>query len=238
MSLQDKVVLITGATGEFGPNVARAFAEAGARLALTGRKAEAAAALGHKLGLGDDRMLAVAADVTNTQSVAALVQAVLDKWGRVDVLVNVAGGYRPGKPVQELDDETFDFMLNLNGRSAFNTCRAVIPHMLAQGSGKIINIGARQALQAPRKALAYAASKALVLRLTEALSAEVRDNGINVNAVIPSSIDTETNRKNSPDADFTKWVPPEKLAAVILFLASADADAIHGAAIPVYGRSG
>ncbi len=238
MSLQDKVVLITGATGEFGPNVARAFAEAGARLALTGRKAEAAAALGKELGLGDDRALAVAADVTKPDSVAALVQAVIDKWGRVDVLVNVAGGYRPGKPVQELDDETFNFMFDLNGRSAFNTCRAVIPHMLAQGSGKIVNIGARQALQAPRKTLAYAASKAFVLRLTEALSAEVRDSGINVNAVIPSSIDTETNRKNSPDADFSKWVPPEKLAAVILFLASDDADAIHGAAIPVYGRSG
>ena len=238
MSMHDKVVLITGATGEFGPNVARAFAEAGARLALTGRKAEAAAALGSELGLGDDRALAVAADVTDSKSVAALVQAVLDKWGRVDVLVNVAGGYRPGKPIQEMEDADLDFMFNLNGRSVFNTCRAVIPHMLAQGSGKIVTIGARQALQAPRKALGYAASKALVLRLTEALSAEVRDAGVNVNAVIPSSIDTETNRKNSPDADFSKWVAPEKLAAVILFLASDDADAINGAAIPVYGRSG
>ncbi|MBI3359894.1 MAG: SDR family oxidoreductase [Chloroflexi bacterium] len=238
MSFQDQVVLITGATGEFGPNVAKAFAAEGARLALTGRKAEAAAELAKEIGLGDERALAVAADVTNAESVAALVKAVIDKWGRVDVLVNVAGGYKPGKPVHEMEDADFDFMLNLNGRSVFNTCRAVIPHMLAQKSGKIVNIGAKAALQAGRKSLGYAAAKSIVLRLTEALSAEVRDSGINVNAVIPSFIDTEANRKANPDADYAKWVAPEKLAAVILFLASDDASAINGAAIPVYGRTG
>jgi NAD(P)-dependent dehydrogenase (short-subunit alcohol dehydrogenase family) len=238
MSFQDKVVLITGATGEFGPSVARAFAEAGARLALTGRKAEAAAELAKELGLGDDRALSVAADVTNAESVAALTKAIVEKWGRIDVLVNVAGGYRPGKPVQEMEDADLDFMFNLNGRSVFNTCRAVIPHMLSQGSGKIVNIGAKAALQAGRKSLGYAAGKTFVLRLTEALSAEVRDAGVNVNAVIPSSIDTEANRKASPDADYSKWVPPDKLAAVILFLASDAASAVHGAAVPVYGRTG
>ena len=238
MSMQNKVVLITGATGEFGPNVARAFATAGARLALTGRKAEAAAGLAKELGLGEDRALAVAADVTNADSVAALVRAVLDKWERVDVLVNIAGGYRPGKTVQEMEDADLDFMFNLNGRSTFNVCRAVIPHMLAQGSGKIVNIGAKAGLQAGRKALGYAAGKAFVLRLTEALAAAVRDQGINVNAVIPSFIDTEANRKSNPDADYSKWVPPEQVAAVILFLASDEASPINGAAIPVYGRVG
>src|SRR5262245_20174902 len=230
MSFQDKVVLITGATGEFGPSVARAFAQAGARLALTGRKADAAAELAKDLGLGDDRALAVAADVTSPDSVEALMQAVTGKWGRLDVLVNVAGGYRPGKPVAEMEDADLDFMFNLNGRSVFNTCRAAVRRMVAQGSGKIVNIGAKAALQAGRKQLAYAAGKAFVLRLTEALSAEVRDAGVNVNAIIPSFIDTEANRKGNPDADFSKWVSPEKLAAVILFLASEDADALHGAA--------
>ena len=234
----DQVVLITGATGDFGPYVVRGFAAAGARLSITSRRLEEAQKLARELGLGDDRALPYVVDVTSADSVRRWVEAVREKWGRADVLVNVAGGYRPGKPVHELDDATLDFMLNLNGRSAFNTCRAVIPHMLAQGSGKIVNIGAKQALQAGRKSLAYAASKAFVLRLTEALSAEVRDSGINVNAVVPSTIDTEANRKGSPDADFDKWVPPEKLAAVIVFLASAGADAIHGAAIPVYGRAG
>ena len=238
MSFQNQVVLITGATGEFGPNLVRAFAAEGARLALSGRSAEPAMELAKQIGLGDDRALAVAADVTKPDSVAALVKAVLDKWGRIDVLVNVAGGYRPGKPIREMEDADFDFILNLNGRSVFNVCRAVIPTMLAQGSGKIVNIGAKAALQAGRKSLGYATAKSMVLRLTEALSAEVRDSGINVNAVIPSFIDTETNRKANPDADYSKWVTPDKLAVVILFLASDAASAVHGAAIPVYGRAG
>jgi NAD(P)-dependent dehydrogenase (short-subunit alcohol dehydrogenase family) len=170
--------------------------------------------------------------------VAAWIAAVKQKWSRADVLVNIAGGYKPGKPVHEMDEADWDFMLNLNARSAFLTCRAVIPLMLAQGSGKIINIGAKAGLAAGRKSTAYAASKAAVLRLTEALSAEVRDKGINVNAVIPSTIDTPGNRAAQPDADTSKWVKPEDLAAVIVFLASEAANAIHGTLIPVYGRGG
>lgn len=235
----DRVVLITGATGDFGPYVARAFAaDAGARLALTARKLEQAEALIRDLGLSADRALPSVVDVTNAASVAAWVEAVKQKWGRADVLVNVAGGYKPGKPVHELDEADWDFMLNLNARSAFLTCRAVIPLMLAQGSGKIVNVGAKAGLAAGRKSTAYAASKAALLRLTEALSAEVRDKGLNVNAVIPSTIDTPGNRAAQPDADTSKWVRPEDLAAVIVFLASEAAIAIHGALIPVYGRGG
>jgi NAD(P)-dependent dehydrogenase (short-subunit alcohol dehydrogenase family) len=232
------VVLITGATGDFGPHVARAFAAEGARLALTGRNIAPAEALIRELDLGPDRAFAHAADVTQAESVAGWVNAVKEKWGRADVLVNVAGGYKPGKPVHEMDEVDWDFMLNLNARSAFLTCRAVIPLMLAQGSGKIINVGSKAALAAGRKSTAYAVSKAAVLRLTEALSAEVRDKGLNVNAVIPSTIDTPGNRAAQPDADTSKWVRPEDLAAVILFLASDSARAIHGAHVPVYGRGG
>jgi len=234
----DQVVLITGATGDFGPHVVRAFAEAGARLAPTGRKLDGAEALVRDLGLGPDRALPYAADVTEAASVAAWIEAVKQKWGRADVLVNIAGGYKPGKPVQEMAEADWDFMLNLNARSAFLTCRAVIPLMLAQGRGKIINIGAKAALAAGRKSTAYAVSKAAVLRLTEALSAEVRDQNINVNAVVPSTIDTPGNRTAQPEADTSKWVKPEELAAVVLFLASEAANAIHGAHIPVYGRGG
>jgi NAD(P)-dependent dehydrogenase (short-subunit alcohol dehydrogenase family) len=234
----DPVVLITGATGDFGPYVARAFAEAGARLAPTARKLDQAQALLADLGLGDDRGLASVVDVTQADSVAAWMKAVHEKWGRIDVLVNIAGGYKPGKPVAEMEESELDFMFNLNARSAFLTCRAAIPYMLAQGGGKIVNIGAKQGLQAGRKSTAYAVSKAAVLRLTEALSAEVREQGINVNAVIPSSIDTPSNRAAQPTADTSKWVAPPDLAAVILFLASDSARAIHGAAIPVYGIGG
>jgi NAD(P)-dependent dehydrogenase (short-subunit alcohol dehydrogenase family) len=234
----DRVVLITGATGEFGPYVARAFAQTGARLAPTARKLAEAEALLADLGLGPDRGLPFAVDVTQAASVAAWVASVQERWGRADVLVNVAGGYRPGKPVAELEEADVDFMFNLNARSALLTCRAVLPLMLAQGSGKIINIGAKAAFQAGRKSTAYAIAKAAVLRLTEALSAEVRDQNINVNAVIPSTIDTPANRAAQPNADPSKWVTPADLAAVIVFLASDAARGLHGAAVPVYGPGG
>ena len=234
----ERVVLITGATGDFGPYVAKAFAATGARLAPTARKLDQAQQLAADLGLGDDRALPYAVDVTQADSVAAWVGAVQAKWGRVDVLVNVAGGYKPGKPVAEMDEADLDFMFNLNARSAFLTCRAVIPYMQAQGGGKIVNIGAKAGLAAGRKSSAYAVSKAAVLRLTEALSAEVREQNINVNAVIPSTIDTPGNRAGQPTADTSKWVKPEDLAAVVVFLASDAARAIHGAEIPVYGVGG
>jgi NAD(P)-dependent dehydrogenase (short-subunit alcohol dehydrogenase family) len=235
---QDTVVLITGATGEFGPHVAQAFAQAGTRLAPTARKLAQAEALLADLGLDDTRGLPCEVDVTNAASVAGWVQAVLNHWGRVDVLVNLAGGFKPGKPVHEMEEADWDFMLNLNARSAFLTCRAVVPHMLARGSGKIINVGSKAALTAGRRGAAYAASKAAVLRLTEALSAEVREQGINVNAIIPSTIDTPPNREAMPKADPTKWVAPQDLAAVVVFLASDAARAIYGAHIPVYGQGG
>jgi NAD(P)-dependent dehydrogenase (short-subunit alcohol dehydrogenase family) len=234
----ERVVLITGSTGEFGPYVARAFAAQGARLALTARKLEQAEALASDLGLDAGRALPHAVDLTHADSVAAWVQAIRDRWGRADVLVNLAGGFKPGKPVVELEEADLDFMLNLNARSAFLACRAVVPLMLARQSGKIINVGSKAAFTASRRGLAYAASKAVVLRLTDALSAEVREQGINVNAVIPSTIDTPPNRAAQPNADYAKWVAPDDMAAVIVFLASDAARAIHGAAIPVYGTGG
>jgi NAD(P)-dependent dehydrogenase (short-subunit alcohol dehydrogenase family) len=234
----DRVVLITGATGEFGPYVARAFCQTGARLSLTARKLETAQALADDLGLEAAQALPHAVDLTQADSVTAWVEAVKDRWGRADVLVNLAGGYKPGKPVHELDETDLDFMLNINFRSTFLACRAVVPLMLAQGSGKIINVGAKAGLAAGRRSTAYAVSKAAVLRLTEALSAEVREQHINVNAVIPSTIDTPANRDAQPNADPAKWAKPEDLAAVITFLASDAASAIHGAAVPVYGPGG
>jgi NAD(P)-dependent dehydrogenase (short-subunit alcohol dehydrogenase family) len=235
--MSEQVVLITGATGGFGPHVVKAFAAAGARVSLTGRKLEEAEAVAREAGLSDDRALPFAVDATNAASVAAWVGAVQQKWGRADVLVNIAGGYK-SKALLDMEESDWDFMLNLNARSVFLTCKAVLPLMLAQKRGKIVNIGAKQALAAGRKSAGYAASKAAVLRLTEALSAEVREQGINVNAILPSTIDTPANRAGQPDADYGKWVSPEDLAAVILFLASDAANAIHGAQIPVYGKGG
>jgi NAD(P)-dependent dehydrogenase (short-subunit alcohol dehydrogenase family) len=233
----ERVVLITGAAGHLGAAVTRRFAADGARLALAERKLEKMQTLIRELHLKDDDALAFAADLTKADEVKAWAQAVQARWGRADVLVNVAGGYKAGTPVHELDEADWDFMLNLNARAAFLACRAVVPLMLAQGGGKIINVSARAGLAGAKHSAAYAASKAAILRLTESLSAELRDQNINVNAVLPSIIDTPPNRAAMPKADPAKWVAPDDLASVIVFLASDAARAIHGALIPVYGLS-
>jgi NAD(P)-dependent dehydrogenase (short-subunit alcohol dehydrogenase family) len=234
---EGRVVLITGATGELGQPVAQAFAAQGDRLVLAARGQERLEAVVRALGVADDRVLAQAADVTNTGQVDALVKAALERWGRIDVLLNLAGGYQAGAPVAEMDEAFWDRMLNLNLRSVFLACRAVVPHMLQQGSGKIVNVAARAGLQGRAKSAAYAVAKGGVILLTQALAEEVKNAGINVNVVLPSIIDTPRNREENPKADFSKWVPPEQLAAVILYLCSDAASALNGATIPVYGRA-
>jgi NAD(P)-dependent dehydrogenase (short-subunit alcohol dehydrogenase family) len=133
--------------------------------------------------------------------------------------------------------KTWEFMMNLNARTVFLVCRAVLPHMMQQNQGRIVSIAARAALTGKAKMAPYVASKSAVIRLTESMAAEVKEQAINVNCILPGTIDTPRNREEMPDADFKKWVTPEALAEVILFLSSDAARAINGAAIPVYGRS-
>ena len=144
-------------------------------------------------------------------------------------------GYRAGTPLHETPLDTLDFMLKLNATTTFNTNQAVIPHMIKQGGGKIVNIAARPGLAGRKNMAAYSASKAAVLRFTESASAEVKHHGININAILPGTLDTKSNRDEMPNADHAKWVKPESLADVILFLASAAARDVHGTAVPVYG---
>lgn len=229
-NFNDKVVLITGASGNLGQAVAGAFRGAGARLALADRAPEAA----------DDahpRAMAVAVDLLEAASVQAMVTTVLDRFGRIDILCNIAGGYRAGQPVHETEDATWDLMLNLNARAIVYTARAVVPHMVAQGHGKIVNVGSAGAEQGTRNHGAYAASKSAVLRLTESMSAELRRRGVNVNAVMPGTMDTPQNRSAMPNAKHERWVAPADVASVILFLASNAASAVHGASVPVVGLS-
>jgi NAD(P)-dependent dehydrogenase (short-subunit alcohol dehydrogenase family) len=159
----------------------------------------------------------------------------VEHFGRIDVLVNTAGGFRAGKPVHETPKDLWDFVLDLNARSVLNACQAVIPQMLKQQQGKIISFGSKSALAGRANAAAQSVSKAAVLRLTESMSAELKDKGINVNCILPGTIDTPPNRKAMPNADTSRWVQPDDLTNVILFLASDASDAIHGAAIPVFG---
>jgi len=222
---------VTGAAGNLGRAVAQAFASRGASLILvdhddrTLRSAYGGDAEGRRL---------VRANLLDTSSVAQALGG--GQFPRIDVLCNIAGGFKMGEPVHETTRETWELMLDLNARSVINTARAVVPGMIAAGYGKIVNIAALAALAGKANMGAYSASKSALIRLTESMSAELRDQGINVNCVLPSIIDTPQNRAAMPEADPARWVAPEALAEVVVFLASDGASAIHGAAIPVTGR--
>jgi NAD(P)-dependent dehydrogenase (short-subunit alcohol dehydrogenase family) len=153
------------------------------------------------------------------------------------VLANLAGGFRMGEPVHSTSDATWNFLLDLNARTLLHAVRAVVPRMLAQGGGKIVNVGAFAAQRGAAQMGAYVAAKSAVIRLTETLAAELREKNINVNCVLPTIIDTPENRAAMPKADPGRWVAPADLANVIAFLASDAARAIHGAALPVAGLS-
>lgn len=231
----DQVVMVTGGTGNLGGPVARAFAQAGSKMVVVDRDAEKQRNAFPDWVDSPDYWLAAPVDVMQESAVAEVVAKTVDRFGRVDVLVNTVGGYRAGKPVHELDLETWDLMMNLNVRSTLILCKSVLPTMLSQGRGKIVNVAARAALAGGANHAAYAASKSAVIRLTESIAAEVREQGVNANCILPSTIDTPDNRAAVPKADYRKWVTPERIAEVILFLASAAADDLHGAALPVYG---
>ncbi len=236
MSIENKVTIISGASGGLGVTVSRAFYEAGATLVVLGSQLAGVQELAASLG-SPERILPLAANLTDPAGAAEIVQATLARFGRVDILLNLAGGFGGGKPVSDSPDDDLNKMLDINLRTAYNLSRAAVKPMLAQKWGRIINVGSRDALLGRPKYSAYAMSKAAVLRLTESMAAEVQGYGITVNAILPGTIDTEANRKNIPDADFSKWVKPAEIAATLLFLSGDGAAAINGAAIPLYGRS-
>lgn len=231
------VALVTGAGGNLGGAVARAFYDAGASLVLADRRPDRLAAVYPAEQFAPARVHIAAADLTDEASVQALVAGALDRFGAIDILANTVGGFRAGTSVHETSLETWEFMLALNARSAFLISKAVIPPMLARGGGKIVHVASRAALSGSARQVAYSVSKGAVVRLVETLAAELRHKGINANCVLPGTIDTPQNRAEMPDADFSKWVAPEAIADVILFLASDAARAVNGAAVPVYGRS-
>lgn len=231
-----RVVVVTGAGGNLGRAVANRFAEQGARIALLDRNPAGCEAT--LSGLPDPSSAKIfEVDLIDAESVKRTIAAVLDEFGAIDVLANIAGGFTMGPLIQDTKDSDWDFMLNLNARSVFNTCRSVIPAMLDAGSGRIINVSARAALQGKGRMGPYCASKAAVITLTESLAAENRFDNINVNCILPGTIDTPQNRAAMPNADHDRWVPTSALADVLLFLVSDAARCVSGAAIPVYGRS-
>jgi NAD(P)-dependent dehydrogenase (short-subunit alcohol dehydrogenase family) len=232
-----RVALVTGAGGNLGRAVADAFRVSGAKTVLVDRDGKGLQKVFPDLRGSSDHLLAGDIDLMSPGGLGGVAAQVVERFGRIDILVNTVGGFRAGQPLHETPMETWDLMLDLNLRTTLVAARAVIPTMLAQHYGKIITIAARAAIVAAANMAAYAVAKAAVLRLTESLSAEVKHAGINVNCVLPGTLDTAQNRQERPDADFSKWVTPEAVAWVILFLASDAARAVHGAAVPAYGLS-
>ena len=232
-----KVAVITGASGNLGSAIVRALKERGAKLALIDKNAESQRQKYPELADSDDYLLSDGIDLTQPDQVKDSLDAALSHFGRIDILINSAGGFRAGKPIHETSEETWQFMLDLNAGSVFSSSRIIIPMMIAAGGGKIVNVAARAGLVGAANMSAYSVSKSAVVRLTESIAAEVGDSGINVNCVLPGTIDTPQNRQAVPNGGFDRWVKPADLAEVILFLSSDHSRAITGAAIPVYGRS-
>jgi NAD(P)-dependent dehydrogenase (short-subunit alcohol dehydrogenase family) len=229
-----KVVLVTGSSGGLGIDVARAFLKSGASLALT-YYSDSSLLLLQKICGSSKNIFLLRGDFKKEDDVKVLVSEVTKRFGRIDILANVIGGYIAGKPVTEIDEKNWNEMIDLNLKTAFLLSKHVVSEMLKQSSGKVIHVAARAGLKGGGLDAAYVASKSGVIRLVESLSEEVRSKGINVNCILPSIIDTQENRAAMPNADYSKWVTPYEIARIMLFLASDDARAINGAAIPAYG---
>jgi NAD(P)-dependent dehydrogenase (short-subunit alcohol dehydrogenase family) len=234
MSLDNRTVIVTGASGNLGKAVAKAFGELGANLVLVDLNHDSLRAA---FGSTNDHRLFAPANLLEMAQATSVAQAALVRFGRIDVLCNIAGGFRMGETVHETTDENWNFLFDINTRTLLHAVRAVVPHMLAAGSGKIVNVGAFAAQKGVAQMGAYTASKATVIRMTEAMAAELREKNINVNCVLPTIIDTPENRAAMPKANPAKWVAPSDLANVIVFLASDAARAVHGAAVPVSALS-
>ncbi len=228
-----KIAVITGAGGHLGKAVSELLYSEEAKLALIDQTRSKLERISKNMDL--NKVLLLEGDLSDEQTVKKVVTEIVSYYGRIDLLVNIVGGFTMGPPIQETSEDDLDQMLKLNLKPTFLMSKHVVPIMTRQKSGKIVNIGAKPALRGVANMAPYSIAKSAVISLTESLSDEVKELGINVNAVLPSIIDTPVNRKEMPDANFNKWVKPNELARVIAFLLSNDSDPIHGVALPVFG---
>jgi NAD(P)-dependent dehydrogenase (short-subunit alcohol dehydrogenase family) len=236
LDLTGRTFIITGGTGALGGAVTREFLEAGARAAVTWRSEQEWQALRSDLSHYGDTLAGFLADVTDPEDAARAVGEVRERLGPINGLIHLVGGFTFA-PVEQTDPVVLDRMLDMNLRSAFLMSRAVIPRLREARGGKILLVSSRAALKGAAGLGAYSAAKAGVIRLAETLAEELQAENIQANCILPSLIDTPANRAAMPDADHSLWVPPARIARVLRFLASPDADIISGAAVPVYGRA-
>ncbi|MBN8887992.1 MAG: SDR family oxidoreductase [Rudaea sp.] len=229
MNLQGKKIAVTGAAGSLGAAIVHAALDAGAVVAAVDHAPVAAVDSKNLHEFGG-------VDLASDEAAQKAFATIDEKLGGLDALVNVAGTFRWEK-VEHGRLATWDLLFNVNLRTAVASSMAALPLLAQSKAGRIVNIGAAGATKAAAGMGAYAASKAGVAKLTEALAEELKDRGVTVNAILPTTIDTPVNRKDMPDADHSRWVKPEQIAAVILFLLSDEAQAVTGALIPVAGRT-
>lgn len=229
-----RTIVVAGGTGALGGSVVRAFLTTGARVIATYVKQAEYDALAKEVGAG---LIGVSLDVTNESAVGKFVAETESKYGAIDGLVITVGGYAGGKQLWETDLATYDLMLSLNLRAAFVMTRAVLPGMIRQNRGAIVNVASKAGYGHSAGAAMYAASKAGVMALINSLAEEVKPYNINVNSIVPSIMDTPSNRRAMPKADFNIWPKTDDIAKVIVYLCSDDARVIHGAEVPVYGRT-
>ena len=231
MLMNRKIVLVTGANGGLGTHVAKAFLESGAFVVGTSRKIE-------QSELAAANFMAIAADLSTLEDAGALVEKILSRFGRLDVLAHTVGGFAGGKSIPETDAATFQSMLDINLVSTFYILRAAIPPLRMTGNGRIIAVGSRAALEPGSGVGAYGASKAAMVSLIHTAALENRDAGLSANVILPGTIDTPANRQAMPGADTSKWVQPANIASLMVWLAGEGGRDINGAVIPVYGKDG
>ena len=237
--LSGRVALVAGATGGLGEAVCARLLVSGAQVwALSAHaQPELMARLGGVVGQASERLRQLTVDASNEADVTEAITGIVQRDGRLDILVNLIGGFAAGQPVTELEADTFERMLALNLRPTFLLAKHAAREMARTGWGRIVNTSARAAWSGRRNAAAYAVAKAGVITFTEALAEETRPQGITVNAILPSIIDTPANRASMPTAAFDRWPRPDQIARVIAFLVSDDASLISGASIPVFGQA-
>jgi NAD(P)-dependent dehydrogenase (short-subunit alcohol dehydrogenase family) len=226
--MTNKVVFITGANGGLGVSVTQRFLAGGATVIGASRKIT-----GNEFP--SPNFSAMPTDFTNDSAVRTAVDSIIQKYGKLDVLIHVLGAFAGGKSVAETDDATWKQMRDLNLDSAFSVFRATIPHLRKSGSGRIVAIGSLAAT-APHPGLgAYVTFKSALSMLVETVAAENKDAGLTANVILPGTMDTPANRKVMPGADFSKWLKTESVADLAFFLAQDSAAHITGAALPIDG---
>ena len=229
--LDDKVALVTGAKGGLGSFVTEAFLQAGAAVVGVSRSIQAS-------DFPNPQFTAIPAELSGGEAARQLAAAVVERFGKIDILVHLVGGFAGGQPVHETGEATLDRMLDMNLKSAFYVARAVLPHMRNQGGGRILAIGSRAAVEPSPGAAAYATSKAALVSLIRTIAAENTDRQISANVILPGTMDTPANRKSDPGADYSKWVQPGDVANLLVALAADSASQVNGAVLPIYSHGG